>query len=180
MTASAGSGGRRQRLTAPSSTTPPAPLNYQGDASSPAGIYVESVGFLHVLETDGTTSRFLIFPSIGLVQASVPTVPVVGSPTAEVNYTAHLINVKTTTRSSQNFMRSLGDNTSPVTTKLYAALPDVFDFLVLCSTDKVERPPTTRSRTSSPASTCRPAATSPARRGACSTATRPLAAPASF
>src|SRR5262249_39259640 len=28
-----------------------------------------------------------------------------------------------------------------VTTKLYAALPDVFDFLVLCSTDKIERTP---------------------------------------
>jgi hypothetical protein len=117
------------------------PSNYQGDASSPAGIYVESVGFLHVQETDATIDRFLIFPSIGLVQASVPNAPIVGSPTADVQYTAHLINVKTTTRSSQNFMRSLGDNTSPVTTKVYAALPDVFDFLVLCSTDKVERTP---------------------------------------
>ena len=117
------------------------PSNYQNDASSPAGIYVESVGFLHVQETDGTIDRFLIFPSIGLVQASVPNAPIVGAPTADVQYTAHLVNVKTTTRSSQNFMRSLGGNISSLTSKVYAALPDAFDFLVLCSTDKIERTP---------------------------------------
>jgi hypothetical protein len=117
------------------------PSSYQNDAASPAGIYVESVGFLHVQESDGTTTRFLVFPSIGLVRSDVAVAPVVATPAADVAYTAHLINVKTTTRTSQSFMRSLGGDPSAVTTKLYAALPDVFDFLVLCSTDKVERTP---------------------------------------
>jgi hypothetical protein len=125
-------------------TGQPFPSNYRSDASSPAGLFASDMGRVVIEELDHTLSHFLLDPQIGMLRADIPNRSIAATPAPDVVTMAHLINVKTSTRETQSFMRTGGDLRN-VTQRIYGVLPDAFDFLVFFSTDKVEKLPYTSS-----------------------------------
>jgi len=120
------------------------PAFYANDATSPAGLYTVSLGTLQIDEAGGATTEFLLAPSVGLLRSDIPATPVVISG-ADVAVSRHLVNLKSSTRTTQSSMRFLGGDMAVLTRRLYQVLPDVFDFLFFFSNDKIERAPRTES-----------------------------------
>jgi hypothetical protein len=120
------------------------PAFYANDSSSPSGLYSTGLGTLTVEEVGGSLTQFLLGPSIGLLRSDVPAVSVVQSGVDRV-ITPHLVNLSSPDRVTQKFMRFLGADIGVLTRRVYAALPDVFDFLFFFSNDKIERTPRTAS-----------------------------------
>jgi hypothetical protein len=120
------------------------PPNYLNDPSSPAGLYTSDVGRVEIEELDSEITRFLINPSIGYLRADIPSVSsVVLSP--DLVATAHLINLRTSTREVQQYLRFTGGSLADLSQRVYQDLPDRFDFLMFLSTNKVEHLPRTTS-----------------------------------
>src|SRR5262249_46462335 len=67
----------------------------------------------------------------------IPTVPIVQS-AGDLVVSRHLINLVSVDRQTQKSLRSLGGDVSRLTRRIYAVLPDVFDFLFFFSADKIE------------------------------------------
>jgi hypothetical protein len=108
------------------------------DAGSPAGLHYDNLGFCHVIETNGVTNDFLIYPVVGLLSTNVPLVDRVQLAT-NVLASAHLVNVSTGTRQSQKALRQATMSAmNGATIPIYSALPDAFDFLFFFSVDHAE------------------------------------------
>lgn len=120
------------------------PAFYMADPASPAGLAVTTVGNVTITETDGSESTFLIQPEVGLLRDDIPSAPITFS-APELRTTPHLINILSTARESQRFLRLLGGDLRNLTARIYAALPDAFDFFVFLSAEKIERLPRTSS-----------------------------------
>jgi hypothetical protein len=114
------------------------PEHFADDPASPAGLYIARLGTVRIEGASGQTSEFLLPPSVGLLRPDVPAVPV-SQRAGDVVVSRHLINLASTERVTQRAIRSLGADVAQLTRRLYAVLPDVFDFLFLFSGDKVER-----------------------------------------
>jgi len=122
-------------------TAVPMHSHFKDDPDSPAGLWQSQVGVVLIEELDGTTTQFLGHPSIGILRSDV----------AEASrrelapnlvVTAHLVNIRTGTRTTQRWMRGLLDSDlSALTKQVYAVLPDMFDFFMFFSTYKVEQLP---------------------------------------
>lgn len=113
------------------------PPFFGGDPESAPGVDLLDVGDVAVEEVDGAVSSFLGRPGVGLVAADVPAPPATAL-AADVVATPHLVNLQTESRTTQRFLRFPGTDLEPLTARVYAVLPDAFDFLVLLSTGKVE------------------------------------------
>lgn len=110
---------------------------YLNDPNSPAGLDVLSVGAVTIHETNGVTARFLISPSIGILNSSIPPTRYHTLP-PDLILTPHLINIRGATRDTQRFLRGAGGDISLLSRTIFTVAPDVADFLVFFSTDKVE------------------------------------------
>jgi hypothetical protein len=112
---------------------------FADDPASPAGLAIVRLGRVQIEEPSGASSEFLIAPSVGLLSPQLPVAPIVQS-TGDLVVSRHLINLRSTERLTQKCLRSLDRDVSRLTRRVYAALPDVFDFLFFFSADKLERP----------------------------------------
>lgn len=120
------------------------PAFYMNDTASPAGLAVTTVGNVTITETDGSQTTFLIRPEVGLLRDDIPNAPITFSK-PELLTTPHLINILTTAREAQRFLRLLGGDLRNLTARIYDALPDAFEFFVFLSAEKIERLPRTSS-----------------------------------
>jgi len=111
------------------------------DPASPAGLHFEPMGTITVEELDQSRTSFLAGPAVGILRSDIPATTA-SSLSPEIVASPHLVNIRTSSRASQRFIRfrDAGDLT-PLTNTIYAVLPDAFDFFMLFSTDKVERLP---------------------------------------
>ncbi|MGZ5569035.1 MAG: hypothetical protein ACXWKG_18655, partial [Limisphaerales bacterium] len=114
------------------------PANMFYDTNSPAGLHYENLGFCHIIETNGVTNDFLIYPTVGILSTNVPLIQTVHLNT-NVVASPHLINVSTGSRQSQKALRqSTFSGMDTVTAPVYSVLPDVFDFFTFLSVDHAE------------------------------------------
>ncbi len=118
------------------------PQHYMHDAASPSGLFNTSVGTIVMEDVLGTATRFLIGPEIGVLRSDIPDADceilssdVVASP--------HLINIQSTSRETQRFLRALGGDLRNLTRRVYEVLPDTIDFFMFISTSRTERLPRT-------------------------------------
>lgn len=98
------------------------------------------VGPLRIIETNGTTNEFLIWPTVGVLHTNIvatPTMPIASN----IVVTPHLINIRSSRMATQRDLRLLVSPIQDVTREIYAALPDAYDFLMLFSIDHVEKLP---------------------------------------
>jgi cysteine-rich repeat protein len=123
----------------------PLPATWGGDPTSPAGLAEVEVGAVEVDDGGGRRAEFLARPGIGVLDVAVPAVPAtVLAP--DVVATPHLVNVRTGLRATQRFLRAPDDGLMVLARAVYGVLPDVFDFLVFFSTNKLELVPDTAPR----------------------------------
>jgi hypothetical protein len=121
----------------------PFPDHYRFDEHSPSGIDIQGIGTVAIQELGGGTSNFLVAPEVGLLRSDVPNIQV-AKLSSNVVASPHLINVRTSDRQTQRFLRQLsGADLAQLTERVYEVLPDAFDFLLLFSTNKIERTPFT-------------------------------------
>ena len=120
-------------------TTVPMATYFANDPTSPAGVFVTQVGTVRVEEAD-TVWTFSQQPGVGVLRAGIVSeVPfLLVSPVVAAG--AHVINVMTGTRNTQSFLRSRGLNydLTLLSNLVIDALPDIFDFFVFLSSDRVE------------------------------------------
>lgn len=122
-------------------TTVPMHGHFKDDPDSPAGLWQSHVGVVLIEELDGTTTQFLDHPSIGILRSDVAEAPR-RELAPDIVASAHLVNIRTGTRTTQRWMRGLLDSDlSALTKQVYAVLPDMFDFFMFFSTYKVEQLP---------------------------------------
>lgn len=120
------------------------PSFYADDASSPAGLYDIGLGVLKIEESGGALTEFLLPPSVGLLRPDIPVAAIIQS-TADRVVSRHLVNLQSQDRVTQRFIRFLGADIADLTRRVYETLPDVFDFLLFFSNEKIERTPRTAS-----------------------------------
>jgi hypothetical protein len=118
--------------------SPPAFFRY--DSTSPAGIWVQTIGDVFVEELNGDQNRFLIQPAVGLMLPALPAAEI-RQLTPDVAVSPHLVNVRTNQRSTQSTLRFSSFTIPELTATIYEALPDAFDFLMFFSIDHIERLP---------------------------------------
>lgn len=117
------------------------PQHYMHSADSPAGLYSTSIGMVTFEEVDGRVSDFLLNPEVGLLHRDIPAVSTQVH-NEKVAASAHLINVASDERATQNYLRLYpGSGLTGLTQEIYRVLPDAFDFLVFFSNDKIESVP---------------------------------------
>ncbi len=111
------------------------------DTNSPAGLNWWDIGTVQIVELTGETNGFLVNPQFGVMDPHIP----LATPLAlssNVQATAHLLNISDSTQGAQKFLRTVSYSELPtVTTALYGAAPDAFDFLTFFTTDHIEQQP---------------------------------------
>ncbi len=115
---------------------------FRDDPNSPAGVNIISVGTLDIVETNGTTTQFLVAPSVGLLASNIPPTAV-RSPQPDIGISSHLVSVSTSGRHAQSALRSIGGDLASLTRRAYQNLADGVDFFILLSTHRLERMPAT-------------------------------------
>jgi hypothetical protein len=127
----------------PFSWNPSVPMSgrLHGDPASPDGPQAVSVGTIVIEETGGETSEFLIGPNVGLLRYDIAEIPRTVL-SEDVVVSSHLINVRTQGKFTQNFLHVGGSYLLPqLTNPIYEVVDDAFEFLMLISTNKIERIP---------------------------------------
>lgn len=114
---------------------PPIPF-YLNDSNSPPGLSYAGLGNVKVVETNGETNRFAVFPEVGVLDRRIAAVRTV-SPAAHLQVSPHLINVRTTNSVIQNLLRH-GGVLDTLTRPIYDVIDDDFDFFICFSTDHIE------------------------------------------
>ncbi len=112
------------------------PLPVTGSTNAPQGIRTDLVGYVSVLETNSTSTSFLINPAVALLSTNIPMVQTVML-ASNIQASTHLINIVQTTRGPQKALRY----STLLTTageQVYSVLPDAFDFLAFFTTDHIE------------------------------------------
>ena len=118
------------------------PAYFANDPAGPGDVFVTQVGTVVIEEAD-TVWTFTQQPGIGLLRAGIVSESAFVLVSPVVAAGAHIINVVTGTRGTQSFLRSRGlsyDLALPANLVI-DALPDMFDFLVFLSSDRVEATP---------------------------------------
>jgi hypothetical protein len=113
---------------------------YRLDPDSPAGLEVLDAGDVTIEELDGSTTQFLLKPSVGVLRSDVPAT----SRTAvapDIVVSPHLVNIRSSARATQQFLRGRPVALSDLTRPILAVLPDAFDFFFFFSADKIENLP---------------------------------------
>jgi len=114
----------------------PPPFHFHDDPESPEGLYSRSVGRVLMEHDDGTSSKFLIDPTIGFLSSEIPAAESFAL-TEDVVVTPHLINIRTDQGLTQKTLRGRG-GLLDLGSRIYQAVPDAFDFLMLFSTYRLE------------------------------------------
>lgn len=116
----------------------PAPIpTHQG---YPDGLAFALVANVLIEEIDGTVVyAFLRPPEVGLMRPDVAADADVTQLCKNIQSTPHLLNIKSSSHSSQKVLRAQPSGLEEVTKEIYTVLPDSFDFFVYLSTNKVER-----------------------------------------
>lgn len=113
------------------------PDHYNFDEDSPAGLFSREVASFTLHHTDGSTSRFLGDPAVGLLDKDIPAVQ--GTSLAPgIVATPHLVNIQSENKDTQKFIRSENSDLEALTKSIYDVLGDDYDFLMFLSTYKVE------------------------------------------
>ncbi len=111
------------------------------DDASPRGLYMIGGNRemdVHIQELDGGVREFLVSPSIGILHADIPPIPM-KTLSSHVVISPHLINIQTSTHNTQRVLRGRGgDGLEAMIQSIYEVLPDVFDFFMLFSLEKLE------------------------------------------
>ena len=113
---------------------------FRGNKDSPPGVGMSTVGPLVITELDGTQSRVLVPPEIAILDPAIPNVAT-EQISPEIMISDHVINVQTRAMATQRSMRGPQIVLDQLTRPIYEQLPDLFDFLMLFSTNKVEHEP---------------------------------------
>jgi hypothetical protein len=116
------------------------PNYFWRDTNSPKGLEIHRIGTLEIVETDGVTNEFLISPAVGLLNTDIATCPPRSLGT-NFQATHHLVNIRTSRRTTQRFIRLLDSEREQLTREFYSVMPDAYDFLMLFSIDHVEKVP---------------------------------------
>lgn len=106
------------------------------DSGSPESLFIVDIT-IKIVEEDGSDFYFLIFPQVGLLNASIPKTDIIQlSP--NVSISSHIINVRTNSRITQSALRYSFGLTTEIGNKIYEVMPDIYDFLLQFSTDHIE------------------------------------------
>lgn len=122
----------------------PIPERYLGDPAGPVGIHTTSLGALEIEETSGETTTLLGNLEVGLVDPALAGRPVVQLGPV-VRATPHLVEVRYPNRAAQALLRGVGSGVTEVAGELYGVLEDDYDFLMLFSSEKLQRVPSVES-----------------------------------
>jgi hypothetical protein len=117
----------------------PLPTNYEGDAQSPAGLFVFELGQLVMTTAAGEGVAFFIEPQIGALAPGVP-VAQRQARSATVRTGSHLIELRQARADSQRLLRGMPNGSDAMLRDVYAVLPDFFDFAVVSATSHIESP----------------------------------------
>jgi len=96
------------------------------------------LGEVELTTAAGTSIRFVNPPSVGALDAAIPTVAF-SQLNGTVRTTKNLVNVRYIGRNTQRALRGTGGDARFVTQFAYQKLPDIYDFFHLFSVDHVER-----------------------------------------
>jgi hypothetical protein len=107
---------------------------------SPQGLQLVRLGRVIVQEVDQTTTEFQVAVDVGVLRQDISAAAVtIHSPT--ISSSSHVINIVTTNHTVQRTLRFLNPGLEPLTNAIYGVFPDITDFFMLLSTDKLERVP---------------------------------------
>lgn len=115
----------------------PLPGNYLSDPDSPAGLHVMSVGRVVMELLDGSITVSAVDPAVGILRSDVPAVPM-RALSEDIVVSPHLVNLRTSGRVTQSYLRGLDSDMRDLTNAVYDVLPDAFDFMMFFSTNRVE------------------------------------------
>jgi hypothetical protein len=115
----------------------PFPNNLWYNSASPAGLHLQQIGTLSIIETNGTATDFLITPGIAMMSTNVPLVEI-SQMASNIFISPHLVNVVTSARKTQQSLRVAFNPLNGLTIPIYSVLPDAFDFFVFFSMDHAE------------------------------------------
>jgi|GEM_PF-3654050 len=121
------------------------PLSYNFIEPTLSGIDFRSTGSITVEETDGSEDTFLIETHIGLIETNIPATRV-KTLSADVQAASHVINVRGSgTAAAQDRLHNLRSSNAlaELSQKVYAVLPDDYDFMVIFSAMHGEKIPRT-------------------------------------
>lgn len=114
------------------------PANYGGDSKSPAGLYLNQIGTLHITFAD--TVNYPAFASegkdvaVGLVRKELPAAAVTAL-NAGINAASNMVAVRSDRFDAERFMRyHIGGDSYALSKDLYAVLPDAYDQMLVFST----------------------------------------------
>ncbi len=113
------------------------------DTNSPAGLDFFGVGSPQIVETTGETNEFLVWPDVGVLRSDIParTATMLLSNVAASGY---LINIQSPDQASQKILHGVSaEEIHRLGTNIFAALPDMFDFLMFFTADHIEGLPRT-------------------------------------
>lgn len=115
-------------------------LNMYNDINSPIGLDIIWAGNILIKETDNSVTNFLVQPSVGVVDPSMPIVEkfVLSENILKSRY---IINVKSECSDVQGTLREVSGDISRITKKVYEYVPDSVDFFLIFSTSKTELVP---------------------------------------
>lgn len=128
-----------------SATAPVFDMCPGGEAPCVDGLAMENIGDVVIEELDGTTSRLLIWPQVGLVRPDLPAA--VGRRLgSDVIAASHVLAVRSG-HGGQEFLRTRDiTRLAPLTRAVYAVAPDAYDVLMTFTTSHLERAPATSGR----------------------------------
>jgi hypothetical protein len=113
---------------------------YQGrSTNSPPGLFIAWAGQLHIYETNGPVTSFLITPILSVLNTNIPVREVVML-ASNAQASAHFLNLITTNRDAQMLVRG-PSNPRNLSRQVYSVMPDAFDFLSFFTTDHIEYTP---------------------------------------
>lgn len=121
------------------------PAHYNYGEASLSGVDVAYL-VAKVTELDSTVTEFLVKPNVGILSSDIRATTIT-TLSSSVATSPHLVNVSTTNLETQRWLRGVGGgNLANLTSAVYAAAPDVFDFFMFFSTNKIEKTPMTASQ----------------------------------
>jgi hypothetical protein len=118
----------------------PLPTHLWGAPESPEGLAFLDLGIVVIEEQDLTQTEFLLPPAVGILRSDIPATAIT-SLSPDVAISPHLVNIRSETGSTQQYLRFLGGDLAALTGAIYAHLPDTIHHLLFFSTYKIEHVP---------------------------------------
>jgi hypothetical protein len=114
------------------------PSHFEGNADSPAGVYMGRIGEIVITEVDEVEGRhFRIHPEHGLLRSDIAATAIERIDSA-VSVASHVIGLNSNERNAQRTLRIAGGSLTALTQPIYDVLGDDFDHLIISSAGHVE------------------------------------------